>query len=66
MLNNQFYLGMEFVGGGMLKNLMDKRFQSHSGNKRFSDREASQLIKSILEGVSYIHDKNISHRDLKP
>lgn len=56
LLKNQFYLGMEFIKGGMLKDLMNKRFSNKDGNNRFSDREASQLVKSILEGIAYIHD----------
>lgn len=35
-------------------------------NEAFSDLEASQIIKSILKAVRYIHDKDIVHRDLKP
>ena len=57
---------MEHIGDGTLKELMDKKFGGSSGKNRFTDREASQLIKSILEAVDYIHDKDISHRDLKP
>lgn len=34
--------------------------------KGFSDLEASQIIKSLLKAVKYIHHKDIVHRDLKP
>lgn len=47
-----------------MKDLMHKRF--NSPQKRFTDREASQIMKSILEAVAYIHNQNITHRDLKP
>jgi len=53
---------MELVDGGRLTDLIRKRFK----NGRFSDREASALIKSILSAVAYMHEKGIVHRDLKP
>ena len=32
----------------------------------FSEEEASQIMKSILNGVAQIHEKNLLHRDIKP
>jgi serine/threonine protein kinase len=31
-----------------------------------SEREASVVIRNILDGVNYIHDRDYIHRDLKP
>ena len=42
---------------------MEKRFELH---QFFTDEEASKLMKGIMEAVSYIHNKDILHRDLKP
>jgi len=35
-------------------------------NNLLTDIEASQILKGILKGIQYIHEKNIVHRDLKP
>lgn len=50
---------MEYVKGGMLKKLY-KRVPS------LSERETSIVVKNILEGVNYIHERDYIHRDLKP
>ena len=57
---------MELIANGTLKELMDSKFSLPKGQNRFSDSEAAQIIKSILQAISYIHDRDISHRDLKP
>jgi serine/threonine protein kinase len=33
---------------------------------KFTDEEASQIMRCILKAVAYIHSKSIVHRDLKP
>jgi serine/threonine protein kinase len=53
---------MEYIAGGTLKSLVTKHHQSKT---EFSDREIAQIIKSILEGIKYLHKFNIIHRDLK-
>jgi len=34
--------------------------------KPLSDLEASKVMKSLLNGVAYVHARDIIHRDLKP
>ena len=53
---------MELVEGGRLTDLIKGRFKSG----KFSDKEASAMIRSILSAVAYMHEKGIVHRDLKP
>lgn len=34
--------------------------------KMFAEWEASQLMKSLVSAVSYMHEAGVVHRDLKP
>ena len=49
----------ELFEGGTLRDYLEDRGP-------LSERQASILTKSILEGLKYLHIRNIMHRDIKP
>lgn len=51
---NQLFIVMELCTGGDLY-----------GRDPYTEEEAARIISSILSAVSYMHSKNICHRDLK-
>ena len=53
------HLVMENCTGGNI-------FERISQNGPFSEENASNLMKQLLETVEYLHSNNIAHRDLKP
>jgi calcium/calmodulin-dependent protein kinase I len=53
------YLVMELVTGG---ELFDRIVEKGS----YTEKDASSLIKQVLEAVDFMHDKGVVHRDLKP
>ena len=54
---------MELVKHGSLLELIRRRVDE---GVYFSDDEASRIIRSVLAAITYIHAKNIVHRDIKP
>ncbi|XP_072512618.1 calcium/calmodulin-dependent protein kinase type 1G-like [Salminus brasiliensis] len=56
---SHYYLVMQLVSGGELfDRLLDRGM--------FSEKDASLVIRQVLEGVNYLHQNGIVHRDLKP
>uniref|UniRef100_A0A1L8DL44 Calcium/calmodulin-dependent protein kinase type 1 n=1 Tax=Nyssomyia neivai TaxID=330878 RepID=A0A1L8DL44_9DIPT len=53
------YLVMELVTGG---ELFDRIVEKGS----YTEKDASGLIRQVLEAVEYMHDQGVVHRDLKP
>jgi calcium/calmodulin-dependent protein kinase I len=53
------YLVMELMTGGELfDRIVDKEF--------YTEVEAQQTIRPIIDALNYCHEMNIIHRDLKP
>ena len=58
-------LEMEHIPGGQMTRVF--KLSNANGDQRLlSDLEASRVMKSLLEGVAYVHTRDIVHRDLKP
>lgn len=50
---------MELLRGGELLDRIKKK-------QHFSESEASQIMRSLVSAVSFMHDVGVVHRDLKP
>jgi serine/threonine-protein kinase len=57
--NNTSYMVMPFIKGKSLQSIVDT-------NGKLSYSETVNYIAQITDAVSYIHTKNILHRDIKP
>uniref|UniRef100_A0AAR2LNB4 Protein kinase domain-containing protein n=1 Tax=Pygocentrus nattereri TaxID=42514 RepID=A0AAR2LNB4_PYGNA len=56
---DHLYLIMQLVSGGELfDRIVERGF--------YTEQDASDLIKQVLNGVNYLHSLGIVHRDLKP
>ncbi|KAK7149996.1 hypothetical protein R3I94_009344 [Phoxinus phoxinus] len=57
--SNHLYLIMQLVSGGELfDRIVEKGF--------YTEKDASTLIRQVLDAVNYLHSMAIVHRDLKP
>eukprot|EP00177_Eucheuma_denticulatum_P006862 GFKZ01012495.1.p1 GENE.GFKZ01012495.1~~GFKZ01012495.1.p1 ORF type:complete len:417 (+),score=80.62 GFKZ01012495.1:234-1484(+) len=59
-VQDRLYFVLEFMAGGALYEVLS------SNEMVFSEERASHIIKDILQGLAYLHEKGIVHRDVKP
>lgn len=61
--NTSIFIAMEYMGGGSLdavyKHLLDR-------GGRMGEKVLGKIAESVLRGLSYLHEKKIIHRDIKP
>ena len=57
--DRELRLIVDYVSGGELFDRIVKR-------RYYSEREACQVVGSLLSAVAFLHSKNIIHRDIKP
>ncbi|PAA89515.1 hypothetical protein BOX15_Mlig020174g1 [Macrostomum lignano] len=56
---NHFFMVLELVTGGEL-------FDRIVSRGSYNEKDASQCIRQLLDGLRYLHERGIIHRDLKP
>ena len=56
---DRFYLVFEKINGGQLLDHIQNR-------TKFTEKEASYVIKDLASALQFLHKKGIAHRDLKP
>ena len=58
-LEEKIFIVLEYCAGGDLFQLIDKMGPLH-------EEVAKRIFSQVIEGVAYLHQANIAHRDLKP
>ena len=61
---NNFYLVFDLCNGGGLSNCLERYKKKHDG-KPFPENIVQHLMKQIVSGMKYLHNKKILHRDIK-
>jgi len=56
---DKYYIVTQLATGGEL-------FDRICEQGRFTEKDASQTIRQVIEAVDYLHNNNVVHRDLKP
>lgn len=58
--SEKLYFVLEYMEGGPLHEVMNR------GDHTYTEDRARVIVRDVLEGLEYLHAKNIVHRDVKP
>src|SRR5262249_5316509 len=58
-ITRQYYIIMEFVEGGDLRQFMQAR------KEKLSSAESLKLLQDMAEGLAYAYSRGLTHRDIK-
>ena len=61
--DGEIYLFTEYCNGGSLENIL--RFHLYNLNSPIPEKIVKYFIKNILQGIAYLNENNIIHRDIK-
>ena len=61
--SQHYYIIMEYINGGGLSDCLKKYMERYK--KAFPEEIVQHLMRQIIDGLYYIHQKKIIHRDLK-
>ena len=64
--HSYLFIVMELMEGGSLKDLIVQRYNNDKCDYFFTEEEASIIMRGTTNGLEYLHDKEYSHRDIKP
>ncbi len=62
---NNLFIVMELLEGGSLRDLIDQRYNNKSNNL-FTEKEVVNIYQQMINGLRYLHDQDLIHRDIKP
>ena len=58
-IQDKYYIVTQLATGGEL-------FDRICEQGKFTEKDASQTIRQVLEAVDYLHSKNVVHRGMQP
>ncbi|MCX5962721.1 MAG: serine/threonine-protein kinase [Cyanobacteria bacterium] len=61
--DNRLFLVQDYVKGDTYRSILSQRKKE---DKQFSETEVLHLLANLLPVLSYLHDRNIVHRDIAP
>jgi serine/threonine protein kinase len=64
--DDYYYIVMELMAGGDVFDRIIELNNSVDNVNNYTEKDARDLSKLLLEAVDYMHKNRIAHRDLKP